>query len=176
MCRLRSPATCGLQGRGLIVICSSASRPGRSQRDCNGAHLGDTFPVSRIWPVDDVGDVVRKGFACILCGSVLSACSGGIPGLGGEAVKVSLQSTPPGANASLSSGGSCKTPCTLPAPDKAGDYNVTFGLAGYAPLSMPVHVSMNKESWYSFEKATVEPNPVTAVLQTTTPPPQAKKR
>lgn len=174
MRRLQSRQHGALPGRGLIVICITASRPDCSQRDCKGAHGGDTFPVSRIWRVDDVGVFVRKGFAWVLCGSVLSACSGGIPGLGGEAVKVSLQSTPPGANASLSSGGSCKTPCTLPAPDKAGDYNVTFGLAGYASLSIPIHVSMNKENWYSPETATVEPNPVTAVLQTTTP--QAKKR
>ena len=123
-----------------------------------------------------MGVAVRKGFSLILCGFVLSACSGsGIPGLSGEAAKVSLQSTPPGANASLSSGGSCKTPCTLPAPDKAGDYNVTSGLAGYSPVSMPIHVSLSKEHWYSFETPTVEPNPVTAVLQSTTPPPGRKR-
>jgi hypothetical protein len=120
---------------------------------------------------------MRKGLMWILCGSVLSGCSGsGIPGLGGEATKVALESNPPGANASLSSGGSCKTPCTLPAPDKAGDYNVTFGLTGHAPVTIQIHVSMNKENWYSAETATVAPNPVTAVFQPATPPAQTRKR
>jgi PEGA domain len=120
-----------------------------------------------------MGVAMRWEFAWILCGAVLAGCSGGIPGLGGEATKVALESNPPGANASLSSGGNCKTPCTLPAPDKAGNYNVTFGLAGYAPVTIPIKVSMNKEHWYSSETATIEPNPVNAVLQ---PPAPARRQ
>jgi len=117
---------------------------------------------------------VRKEFLFILCGSMLAACSN-IPGLGGDAPKVSLESTPPGANASLSSGGSCKTPCSLPAPDKTGDYNVTFGLSGYAPVTMPVKVSVTKENWFSRETTTIEPNPVTATLQPPAASPQRRR-
>jgi hypothetical protein len=118
---------------------------------------------------------VRKALVLMACGSVLAACSGsGIPGLGGDPVKVSLESNPAGANASLSSGGSCKTPCTLPAPDKAGDYTVTFGLTGYPPVSVALHVTSSKEHWYSSEAMTVEPNPVMATFQPATP--QARKR
>ena len=90
---------------------------------------------------------------------------------GGEGLP---SSTPPGANASLFQRRQLQDALHAAAPDKAGDYNVTFGLAGYTSLSIPIHVSMNKENWYSPETATVEPNPVTAVLQSTTP--QAKKR
>jgi hypothetical protein len=114
------------------------------------------------------GISVRKAFVLMVCGVVVSACSN-IPGLGGDPVKVSLESTPPGANASLSSGGSCRTPCTLPAPDKAGDYNATFGLAGHTTQTIPVKVTMKKENWYSSEIATIEPNPVTATMQPTGP-------
>ena len=117
---------------------------------------------------------MRKEFLFILCGAALSACSN-IPGLGGDGPKVSLESTPPGANASLSSGGSCKTPCSLPAPDKTGDYNVTFGLSGYAPVTMPVKVSVTKENWFSRETTTIEPNPVTATLQPPAASPQRRR-
>jgi PEGA domain len=116
--------------------------------------------------MDDWGISVRKTFVLIACGVLVSACSN-IPGLGGDPAKVSLESMPPGANASLSSGGSCRTPCTLPAPDKAGDYNVTFGLAGHTTQTIPIKVTTKKENWYSSEIATVEPNPVTATMQPT---------
>jgi hypothetical protein len=110
----------------------------------------------------------------MLCVAPLPACSA-IPGLGGDSAKVSLESTPPGATASLSSSGFCTTPCTLSAPDKAGNYSVTFGLVGYAPSTVPFHVS-TKQNWYSTEVTAIDPNPVTAVLQPTTPASQARKR
>src|SRR5262249_10668363 len=93
-----------------------------------------------------------------LCGMAVSACSN-IPGLGGDAAKVSIESTPPGANASLSSGGSCRTPCSLPAPDKSGEYQVTFGLTGYSPHTSTIKVTARKENCTSPEKLPAEPNP-----------------
>jgi len=110
---------------------------------------------------------VRKTFALVLCCFSLAACAA-VSGSSAGPGKVSLESTPPGAHASLSSFGSCTTPCTLPAPDKAGDYNVTFGLAGYAPLTIPIHATANRENWF-LSDTTVEPNPVQAVLQPTAP-------
>ena len=115
---------------------------------------------------------MRNTLALILCGSALAACSN-IPGLGGDQPKVSLESTPTGASASMNSGGTCKTPCTLPPPDKAGDYSVTFGLPGYNAVTVPFKVTMKKENWYSSETPTITPNPVTATLQQT---PAARKR
>jgi hypothetical protein len=121
------------------------------------------------------GFSVRKAFVLIAAGLLLSACSN-FPGFGGDPVKVSLESTPPGANASLSSGGSCRTPCTLPAPDKSGDFNVTYGLTGYTTQTVPIKVSVKKENWYSSETTTIEPNPVTATLQPVRAQPQARQR
>ena len=112
----------------------------------------------------------------VLCGTALSACSA-IPGMGdSDPVKVSLASNPSGADVNISSGASCKTPCTLPLPAKSGDYNATFTMAGYAPSTVPIHVSVNREHWYSAETTSVTPNQVTAELQPILPPPQTKKR
>jgi hypothetical protein len=107
---------------------------------------------------------MKRALVLALCGVAVSACSN-IPGLGGDPAKVSIESNPPGANASLSSGGSCRTPCSLPAPDKSGEYQVTYGLTGYSPHTVTFKVTASKENWYSSEKITVEPNPVTTTLQ-----------
>jgi PEGA domain-containing protein len=115
---------------------------------------------------------VRKIFALVLLGSALSACSA-IPASDAGS-RVSLESNPPGAHVSLSSFGSCTTPCTLPAPDTPGNYSVTFGLTGYAPVTLPIHATVIRQGWYSSETA-VEPNPVMAVLQPTTTSAHAKQ-
>ena len=130
-----------------------------------GCGRGDFFLVWR-QRIDERGISVRKLLLLTVCGAVVAGCSQ-IPGLGGDPPKVSLESNPQGANASLSSGGSCRTPCTLPAPDKTGDYNVTFGLAGHTTQTIPIKVSVKKENWYSSETTTVEPNPVNALMQPT---------
>jgi hypothetical protein len=130
------------------------------------------LPSVRVAASKNRGNFVRNTLALILCGSALAACSN-IPGLGGDQAKVSLESTPTGASASMSSGGTCKTPCTLQPPDKAGDYSVTFGLTGYNSVTVPFKVTMKKENWYSSESPTIEPNPVTATLQQT---PAARRR
>jgi hypothetical protein len=121
-----------------------------------------------------LGDFVRNVLALILCGTALAACSN-IPGLGGDQPKVSLETTPTGASASLSSGGTCKTPCTLPAPDKAGEYSVTFGLTGYNTATVPFKVTIKKENWYSSETPTIEPNPITATLQQAASPARPRR-
>jgi len=82
---------------------------------------------------------MRRAFAWVLCGVVVSACSA-IPGpSGSNRGTVSLESNPPGAEARLSfSGASCRTPCTLPV--KVSDYNVTFALAGYTSRFIRIRV------------------------------------
>jgi hypothetical protein len=100
-----------------------------------------------------------------------------IPGLGGaDPVKISLESNPSGADVSLSTGASCKTPRALTAPDTGGDYNVTFTFTGYAPRTIPIHVSINQGHWYSADTTNINPNPVKAELQPIMPPPQTKNR
>ena len=117
-----------------------------------------------------------RGVMFVLCGTALSACSA-IPGIASDdSTKVSLVSNPSGAEVNLSSGGSCTTPCTLPAPDKAGDYNATFTLTGYALRTIPVRVSMAREHWYSAETRKIDPKQVMAELQPILPPPRTKQR
>jgi hypothetical protein len=110
----------------------------------------------------------------VLCCIALSACSA-IPGPGGATDSVnrfSLKSNPPGAEARISSGASCRTPCTLPV--KVSDYNVTFALAGYAPRFIPIRVWMKREHWYSPEVTYVVPNPLVVQLEPVTEkPPEA---
>jgi hypothetical protein len=121
------------------------------------------------------GDLMRA-VLFVLCGTALSACSA-LPGMGGsDPVKLSLASNPSGADVNLSIGGSCKTPCALPVPAKSGDYEATFTLTGYAARTLPVHVSVNREHWYSGETTSVNPTQVTAELQPIMPLPQTKQR
>jgi len=56
------------------------------------------------------------------------------------AVNVQFQSEPPGAEARISTGGGCQTPCGL-AMDPSKEFSVTFTLAGYLPQTVPVAVS-----------------------------------
>lgn len=102
----------------------------------------------------------------VLCSAGLAACSA-LPGLGSsDKPKVAFESNPPGANVFLSPGNAnCKTPCSVPAPEKTGSYNAMFILAGYIQQTIPVRVTATKEHWYSSEAVEVSPNPVTAVLQ-----------
>ena len=106
-----------------------------------------------------------------LCCMALSACSA-IPGISrptDPVNRLSLKSNPPGAEARVSSGASCRTPCTLPV--KVSDYNVTFALAGYAPRFIPIRVWMKREHWYSAEVTYVVPNPLVVQLEPVTEKP-----
>ena len=109
---------------------------------------------------------MRRMIAFVLCSAALGACSA-LPGLGSlDKPKVAFESSPPGANMFLSPGNvSCKTPCSVPAPEKSGSYNAMFILAGYVQQTIPVRVSTAKEHWYSSEAVEVSPNPVTVVLK-----------
>ena len=104
--------------------------------------------------------------AFVLFSAALAACSA-LPGLGSsDKSKLAFESTPPGANVFLSPGNaSCKTPCSVPAPEKSGSYNAMFILAGYIQQTVPVRVTAAKEHWYSSEVVEISPNPVTAVLK-----------
>jgi hypothetical protein len=121
-----------------------------------------------------------RAIGLALCGAVLSACSS-IPGLSGSdsPPAVSLETTPPSAEASFPGGKGCQTPCSLAAPGRNGTYHVGFVLNGYVRQTIPVRVTTQREHWYSSETTTVEPNPVVARLEPVAPPPKAaakKKR
>jgi hypothetical protein len=103
--------------------------------------------------------------------AALADCSG-FPGAAAPAdkPKVAFESRPPGAQASLSPGGAgCTAPCSVPAPDQSGNYNVTFTLPGYVPQTLPIKITVTKENWYSSELVEVSPNPVFAALEAEKP-------
>jgi hypothetical protein len=109
--------------------------------------------------------------AVVVFAAALAGCSG-FPGAAAptDKPKVAFESRPPGAQATLSPGGAgCTAPCSVPAPDKSGNYNVTFTLPGYVPQTLPIKITVTKENWYSSELVEVSPNPVFAVLEAEKP-------
>ena len=120
---------------------------------------------------------MARTIAVVVCGAALAGCSA-LPGLGSsEKAQIKFESRPPGAEATLSTGAaSCKTPCSVPAPDKSGTYNATFTLDGYAPQTLPVRVTLGKENWYSSEVVEVSPNPILAVLAPEKPTAPSRRR
>jgi hypothetical protein len=103
------------------------------------------------------------------CGSILSISSLGSKG--SEPVILKLESKPPGAEAKLSNGASCVTPCELPVAP-GNDINVSFSLARHQPQSVTVHPVAAKKNFIGMESApaSFEPNPVRAELQPAAPP------
>ncbi|MGA8762420.1 MAG: hypothetical protein WB562_05980 [Candidatus Sulfotelmatobacter sp.] len=101
-----------------------------------------------------------------------------LPGLGSsDTPKLAFESNPPGANVFLSPGNaSCKTPCSVAAPEKSGSYNAMFILAGYIQQTVPVRVTSAKEHWYSSEVVEISPNPVTVTLKSENASPQSRGR
>jgi hypothetical protein len=139
--------------------------------------------------------MMRRAIAVmsILSGAALSGCTGipsmpsfsvpsfkmpsfSMPGFNQPGMPVHVSSIPPGAEASFGSGGeSCRTPCTLAAPNGTGTYNVSFTLDGYQTQSVPVHVAVNDSGSLQTGDAgtspttTISPNPVFAELDRIAP-------
>ena len=85
---------------------------------------------------------MRRVIAVMACGFSLAACSASLPSLSFmkssppmEALRI--ESDPPGAEAKISSGQSCRTPCELTV-DAAGELAVTLALVGYQPQTISV--------------------------------------
>lgn len=129
--------------------------------------------------------VFRRVLAIAAAGGLLAGCeslsSFQVPsfGLGGPATTaLNLETDPPGAEAKLSGGGSCRTPCTLPAP-LVGDMTVSFALPGYQPTTIPVRAVQTPstaENGFAASIVTLDPNPIFVELQAVAPPPPAKRR
>jgi hypothetical protein len=89
---------------------------------------------------------------------------------------LTIESDPPGADASISTGASCRTPCSLAAP-VADDFTVSYALTAICRTVRP----LAGESGLFGSSGTAtqfDPNPVFAALQPATPskPPPRKKR
>ncbi|RAI33412.1 hypothetical protein [Rhodoplanes serenus] len=100
-------------------------------------------------------------------------------GIGGPATAaLNLESDPPGAEARLSSGATCRTPCALPVP-LVGEIAVTFTLPGYQPQTVPVRTvraeSGQGDPEFAAASVQLEPNPVYVELAAVPPPPQKRR-
>ena len=105
----------------------------------------------------------------------LAGCSGTLfPGAG--TIDIALQSTPPGADAITSLGPGCKTPCTVAVPSPTEDFSVSYTLAGFQPMTIPVHITRSVGGLMSPPFTSLNPNPVIAQLQPIAPPPRRGKK
>jgi hypothetical protein len=112
------------------------------------------------------------------CGLLLAGCESlqtlQMPSLGGkgsEPITLRLETDPPGADANLSTGGTCVTPCALPVV-AGSDITVSFSLPRYQPRSVTVRAIAAEQNFIGMESAAArfEPNPVYAELQPAAPP------
>ncbi len=112
--------------------------------------------------------IVGGGLALAACSSLNLDLSAFKPAPPTEAVR--FESQPPGAEAKVSNGQTCRTPCALALPS-SGPYTVTFTLNGYEPETDQLElVSLGDNT------SRLEPNPVMAELSPAAPPPPVKKR
>lgn len=81
---------------------------------------------------------------------------------------VRFESDPPGAEARVSNGQTCRTPCALALPANAS-YTVTFTLNGYLPGSETLEVASIGDNTMR-----LRPNPVVVQLAAAPPPPKKK--
>ena len=91
---------------------------------------------------------------------------------------LTINSAPPGAEASLSTGGACHTPCML-SVSAADDFTVTYALDGYVSQTIQVRfIPAAKSALIDRTPSSLDPNPVSVTLEPTPPPPpvSVKKR
>lgn len=131
---------------------------------------------------------MNRVLAVAACGLMLAGCeslqtlqlpSFGL-GRGTEPVTLKLESSPAGAEAKLSTGGNCVTPCTLPVPP-SGDVTVNFALDNHLGRSVTVRAVPAEKNFIGMESgaARFEPNPVFVELQAVPPkkrPPKKRPR
>ena len=122
---------------------------------------------------------MKRFLALAACGFSLSACAS-MPGwmqfdLGKSApaaTTMQFESEPAGAEARISEGQSCRTPCSLAVT--SSEFTVTFNLQGFQPQTVPVKVV--PESAEQGAAARLVPNPVFVELQPAAGPPPAARR
>jgi hypothetical protein len=110
--------------------------------------------------------------AIVIGGLALAACSSAPDWMSLDALKpapvkdtVRFESEPPGAEAKISDGQTCRTPCAL-AVSTGGPVTVTFALNGYQPDSETIEPISNNNGF-----AEMRPNPVQVELTPAAPQP-----
>jgi hypothetical protein len=91
-------------------------------------------------------------------------------------VQLQIDSVPQGAEARMSQGPSCRTPCEIPLNDPLVGFSVTYTLNGFLPVTVPVQVNRVASSFWSWGGAVVDPNPVVVELQPVPPPPPPPRK
>jgi hypothetical protein len=121
---------------------------------------------------------MRRVIAIAVAGASLAGCSSmsfdsfkSAPPL----VKVALESTPPGADATTSLGPACKTPCSIDVPAPDAGFSVTFASPRFQSVTVPVQMIRNPGDFTSPATTVIDPSPVFAELQPAAPPPKARK-
>jgi len=116
---------------------------------------------------------MRRVIAIAVIGASLAGCSSfsldsfkSAPPL----VKVALESTPPGADATTSLGPACKTPCSVEIPAPDAGFSVTFAMPKFQPETVPVQVIRNPGDATGPATTIIEPSPVFAELKPAAPP------
>lgn len=105
----------------------------------------------------------------------LAACSSGSMNLDALSPapamdSIQFESDPPGAEARVSNGQTCRTPCALALPTST-PLTVTFSLTGYQPETESIEVLQTTGS-----PPTLRPNPVSVQLSVAAPPPKTLKK
>jgi hypothetical protein len=117
---------------------------------------------------------MRRFLALAVCGLSLGACtSGDLFKLDAGQVTLQLESEPPGADARLSTGATCKTPCAAPASTATGELTVTYTLEGYQPQEATVQIVQSLDP--REDPARAVPNPVFVEL-VAVPKPSVRRR
>ncbi|MDN4982943.1 hypothetical protein KUL72_23300 [Bradyrhizobium arachidis] len=122
---------------------------------------------------------MRRVIAIALAGASLGGCSSMSWDMFKSApptVQVRLESNPPGADATTSLGGGCKTPCSVSVPAPDAPFTVSYALLKYQPTTVPVNVIKNPGNFTTPATVTTDPNPVFAELAPVVPPKPVKKK
>jgi PEGA domain len=120
--------------------------------------------------------VVATGFA-------LAACSFSMPSMDFFSSKpttaaLSIESNPPGADAKLSTGATCRTPCSLTV-SLASEFTVAVTLTGYGTETRTVKPVAPEGSSAGAAASLLDPNPLFVELKPPAPPkgpPKKRKR
>jgi hypothetical protein len=138
--------------------------------DASKVHLG----IMRLSP-HHLADVIMRIIVVVAAGLGLAGCSSfSMPDMlksTPPVVKVQLESLPAGADARISTGESCKTPCSV-SISAENNFTVTFSLPKYQSETVSAQVIRDPAN-PGFSN--VDPNPVYAELQPAPPPARARK-
>ena len=115
---------------------------------------------------------IARVMAVVAGGLGLAACSFAMPSMDFFSSKpttasLSIESNPPGADARLSTGGTCRTPCAVTVP-LASEFSVTVALDGYTPETQDGEpVSAEASAGSPGATALLDPNPLFVELKPT---------